>query len=214
MGFAKLVIALEKVRQGGSARILHFGDSQIEGDRITGDLRDALQRVYGGEGPGMQPLVPFVPMAAVAHTAEGTWTRMVSFGRKNDKSPSNQYGPRGVSHRYSTKDGNGPDAVVRFSPRSYGYARARQARQFTLLHGPAQGPLEVKWFANDTLWKIEYLDSAARGGGIESRGHNTREIAAFGIQRQESGFLRSSHGRNPGHFGGQCGDARGGWLEL
>ncbi|NDH91162.1 MAG: hypothetical protein EBZ22_09835, partial [Flavobacteriia bacterium] len=77
MGFAKMVMALEKVRQGGSARILHFGDSQIEGDRITGDLRDALQRVYGGEGPGMQPLVPFVPMAAVAHTAEGTWTRMV-----------------------------------------------------------------------------------------------------------------------------------------
>ncbi len=51
MGFAKMVMALEKVRQGGSARILHFGDSQIEGDRITGDLRDALQRVYGGEGP-------------------------------------------------------------------------------------------------------------------------------------------------------------------
>ncbi len=168
MGFAKMVMALEKVRQGGSARILHFGDSQIEGDRITGDLRDALQRVYGGEGPGMQPLVPFVPMAAVAHTAEGTWTRMVSFGRKNDKSPSNHYGPRGVSHRYSTKDGSGPDAVVRFSPRSYGYARARQARQFTLLHGPAQGPLEVKWFANDTLWKIEYLDSAARGGALKA----------------------------------------------
>ncbi len=55
-----------------------------------------------------------------------------------------------------------------FSPRSYGYARARQARQFTLLHGPAQGPLEVKWFANDTLWKIEYLDSAARGGALKA----------------------------------------------
>ena len=63
---------LQQLRSGGVLRILHFGDSQIEGDRITGDLRDALQALYGGEGAGMQPLVPFVPMAAVAHTAEGS----------------------------------------------------------------------------------------------------------------------------------------------
>ena len=79
LGMAKLAQALQQLRSGGVLRILHFGDSQIEGDRITGDLRDALQALYGGEGAGMQPLVPFVPMAAVAHTAEGSWTPMVSF---------------------------------------------------------------------------------------------------------------------------------------
>jgi lysophospholipase L1-like esterase len=168
LGMAKLAQGLQQLHSGGVLRILHFGDSQIEGDRITGDLRDALQALYGGEGAGMQPLVPFVPMAAVAHTAEGAWTRMVSFGRANDKSPTNMYGPRGISHRYATKSASGPDAKVRFSPRSYGYPRARQSRSFSLLHGPAKGPVEIKWYANDTLWKIDYLDSNARSGALRA----------------------------------------------
>lgn len=168
LGMAKLAQALRQVRTGGVLRILHFGDSQIEGDRITGDIRDALQALYGGEGPGIQPLVPFVPMAAVAHTSEGTWTRMVSFGRANDKSPTNRYGPRGISHRYAAKATTGPEAKVRFSPRSYGYPRARRSRSFALLHGPSRGPVEIKWYANDTLWKIDYLDSNARGGALHA----------------------------------------------
>ncbi len=33
-------------------RIVYFGDSQIENDRITGALRKELQAVFGGRGPG------------------------------------------------------------------------------------------------------------------------------------------------------------------
>jgi len=166
LGMANFARALATLSQNGGLRVVHFGDSQIEGDRITADLRNLLQTRYGGEGPGMQPLVPFVPMASVAQSTTGNWTRMVSFGRKNDKSPSSQYGPRGVSHRYAMVGGMGPDASVTFKPRSYGYDRAKRARRFTLLHGPSRGPLEVKWYANDTLWKIIYLDSNARTGSL------------------------------------------------
>ncbi|MDH5598427.1 MAG: hypothetical protein OEY34_04855, partial [Cyclobacteriaceae bacterium] len=34
-------------------RIMHYGDSQIEGDRITGFLRHKLQNKFGGNGPGL-----------------------------------------------------------------------------------------------------------------------------------------------------------------
>lgn len=34
-------------------RIIHYGDSQIEGDRITGYFRNKLQGKFGGYGPGM-----------------------------------------------------------------------------------------------------------------------------------------------------------------
>jgi len=37
------------------SRILHFGDSQIEGDRVTGYLRQRLQQQFGGCGPGLVP---------------------------------------------------------------------------------------------------------------------------------------------------------------
>lgn len=162
LGFIKLAKALKSLKKGGSLRVLHYGDSQIEGDRITGEIRDALQRGYGGEGPGFQPIHPFVPMASVAHTSEGEWERMVSFGRANTKSPSNQYGLRGISHRYTTEG-----ASINLTPRYYGYPLARRSKKFTLYHGPATGPLEVKWFANDTLWKIDYLESASPGGKIQ-----------------------------------------------
>ena len=37
-------------------RILHFGDSQIEGDRISSVLREELQKIWGGSGTGFLPL--------------------------------------------------------------------------------------------------------------------------------------------------------------
>lgn len=38
-------------------RVVHFGDSQIEGDRITSTIRNNLQQRYNGAGLGVLPLV-------------------------------------------------------------------------------------------------------------------------------------------------------------
>ncbi|HKJ42487.1 MAG TPA: hypothetical protein VKA27_10365 [Sunxiuqinia sp.] len=37
-------------------RVIYFGDSQVENDRITSSLREALQQKFGGKGPGLVPL--------------------------------------------------------------------------------------------------------------------------------------------------------------
>lgn len=42
-------------------RILHLGDSQIEGDRITGYIRQRFQQLFGGCGPGLLPLAEEIP---------------------------------------------------------------------------------------------------------------------------------------------------------
>lgn len=48
---------LDSAKSGsGVVRILHIGDSQIEGDRISGYLRQRLQQQYGGCGPGLVPI--------------------------------------------------------------------------------------------------------------------------------------------------------------
>ncbi len=36
--------------------VLHYGDSQVEGDRITGTIRSTLQKRFGGKGKGFIPL--------------------------------------------------------------------------------------------------------------------------------------------------------------
>lgn len=52
---------LEKVRdRGASVHIFHYGDSQIEGDRISSFLREKWQTIFGGGGPGAFPATPVV----------------------------------------------------------------------------------------------------------------------------------------------------------
>ena len=38
-------------------RVLHYGDSQIEMDRISGNLRTYFQTKFGGGGPGLLPAI-------------------------------------------------------------------------------------------------------------------------------------------------------------
>ena len=46
-------------------RVLHYGDSQIEEDRMTTQIREALQDRYGGSGVGLMPLVQTIPTRTV-----------------------------------------------------------------------------------------------------------------------------------------------------
>ncbi len=43
-----------------SLHIAHFGDSQIEGDLLTSDLRDEMQKKFGGSGVGWMPMTSIV----------------------------------------------------------------------------------------------------------------------------------------------------------
>ena len=46
-------------------RIVHYGDSQIELDRISQDLRQTLQERFGGSGTGLFPAIGNVPSASI-----------------------------------------------------------------------------------------------------------------------------------------------------
>lgn len=132
-------------------RVLHYGDSQIEGDRLSADVRGMLQSKYGGMGPGLQGMDPFVPMASVDHRASGNWRRYACFGRPSDREPNNLYGVRGIAHRYE-----GNSASIEFRNRNYGYERVRTGQKLTLYLGPYEGPTEVKVYYEDSLAHIRY----------------------------------------------------------
>ena len=57
-------------------RILHYGDSQIEGDRITSYIRNQMQKKFGGAGIGMFPVVlPHNTNISLKHSLSGKWER-------------------------------------------------------------------------------------------------------------------------------------------
>lgn len=61
-------------------RVLHYGDSQIEMDRISGNLRTWMQSHFGGGGPGLLPAIQTVASYAVSQSASGPFTLYSSYG--------------------------------------------------------------------------------------------------------------------------------------
>lgn len=84
------------MKRGELYRILHYGDSQIEMDRITATLRSGLQHRFGGGGPGLVPPLQLIPAFTISQTSSDTWKRFISYGVSKDRFYNNHYGPLGM----------------------------------------------------------------------------------------------------------------------
>ena len=73
--------------------IFHWGDSQIEGDRISGVLRSSWQKTWGGSGPGLIPGVQPIPALSIRQEIDGNWSRHTRFGELDSTIEHNAYGP-------------------------------------------------------------------------------------------------------------------------
>ena len=68
--FDTLFACFAKARASGrTIRVMHYGDSQIELDRMSSVLRQRLQELFGGSGPGMIPPVQNVPSISISQQA-------------------------------------------------------------------------------------------------------------------------------------------------
>ena len=85
-------------------RIVHYGDSQIEEDRMTMVLREKLQQAYGGGGVGLIPLHQTIPTRTLTQTmtmngqvqsVQGGPKRYLAYAPKTMQLPSGKYGVMG-----------------------------------------------------------------------------------------------------------------------
>ena len=74
----------EENEEKSQLRIFHYGDSQIEGDRITSYLRSRLQKEFGGSGIGFVPVGPSTGYISYSlRTSDNSdWVTMYAGGRK------------------------------------------------------------------------------------------------------------------------------------
>jgi lysophospholipase L1-like esterase len=120
-------------------RIMHYGDSQIEMDRITGYIREQLQSMFGGGGPGLLPPVQLVPAYGIRQTSSENWTRLVSYGTSETRSEHNRYGPMGMLFRYDSI----PEASVYISPRDKSLKNTSQFKTAKVLLGKSNHDIAV-----------------------------------------------------------------------
>nr|MCR5454790.1 hypothetical protein [Bacteroidales bacterium] len=83
-------------------RILHYGDSQIEADRISGYLRYKLQQQFGGSGPGLIPAKTaygYKSPCEVINT--GDWKRYTIFPKIDTSVHHSKYGALAAFAKFS-----------------------------------------------------------------------------------------------------------------
>ena len=91
--------SLEDVGSGrtNQSRILHFGDSQIENDRMTSLIRYRLQKLVGGTGTGLVQAIPlYSGSMAYRQAQEGEWMRYTFFGKRDTTITHDSYGIMGA----------------------------------------------------------------------------------------------------------------------
>lgn len=84
---------------GKKIHILHYGDSQIEGDRMTGFIRERIQNQFGGNGPGLVPAFNVYNTYAFNQSVSENFKRYTCFG--GEKLKNKKYGLMGSAARFT-----------------------------------------------------------------------------------------------------------------
>jgi lysophospholipase L1-like esterase len=150
-----------------SVRILHYGDSQIEGDRISAYLRLKLQSQFGGEGPGLISFMPVAPSVINRLSWSESWERYAVFAGRDKRVRHNNFGVMGQITRFSeyntiadTTDYK--TAWVKIITSKSGGARAAGYKKVKLFYGGAQTKTHVELYENGSLNNSDSLNA----GGI------------------------------------------------
>ena len=125
--------------QKQSIRIVHFGDSQIEGDRISDVLRECLQKQFGGCGIGFMPVSESnFGKVNITSTAEG-WEKHQLFGKKLED-PMNSFGFLGYYHRIAADQNH---AWVKFKGNYMGGKNVQEFQKINLMLSNVSQPVNI-----------------------------------------------------------------------
>ena|GEM_PF-1730888 len=89
-------------RQDSTVHIWYYGDSQIEGDRITQDLRTLMQADFGGSGLGYVPFSDVASYRTIELKPGNSWFKLNCFVNKTPKG----FGFAGKVFKLNVNDSN------------------------------------------------------------------------------------------------------------
>ena len=115
--------------EGKTYRIMHYGDSQIEMDRISSVLRQKLQESFGGSGPNMIPAIQPVATISVSQHSSNLHRYMV-YGDAT-RASHNRYG---VMSQFSQVLGGGSISFTQTS-HSQAFEKAKEISSVSVLLG-------------------------------------------------------------------------------
>ncbi len=142
--------ALDNARNK-KVRIMHYGDSQIEADRITSYLRNELQKKFGGYGVGLFPIIQVARKMSVNTEYSENWKRYPGFGRKDSTVTHMKYGALMAFCRYAPipasdiiSDSINYEAWLKIKKPRASYARTKTYSQLKIFLSNSHSPIKYK----------------------------------------------------------------------
>ena len=143
--------------------ILHYGDSQIEGDRMTGYIRQRIQSQFGGKGPGMIPATNVYNTFAFTQTYSANFKRYTCFG--GSKLRNKKYGVMGSAARFTPEMDSAAmqnelsqkEAWIEISPGKSSYANAKEYNSVKMFYTSCYKTCYVDTYQNGTLLQRDSL---------------------------------------------------------
>lgn len=138
--------------------ILHYGDSQIEGDRMTGFIRERLQNQFGGNGPGLVPANNVYNTLAFIQSYSSNFVRYTCFG--GEKLNNRKYGVMGSAARFtkeykdSTEIANEKTmktAWIELAASPSAYGRSRSFNTVKMYYNSCIKPCAINVYENGNL---------------------------------------------------------------
>lgn len=186
-GFAALEYFFRALATGQTSkkqiRVMHYGDSQIEGDRITSFLRSRLQARFGGRGVGFLHAVPhsYQP-GAVNQTISGNWqqTLLPDLGRGALEHRFGILGGYSTFHSSRRAPRGGfTEAWIRFQRRGSQQSNARNFTRCRVFYGYAKEPFMLSITYGDKTQDAEMIPPSSSINQISWNiplAHNTIQI--------------------------------------
>jgi len=152
---------------GQLIRIMHYGDSQIEDDRITSLLRNRLQARFGGSGAGLVPASQLYPYGfSMKQQNSDNWYRYTGFGKIDTTIKHRRYGalasfcsyqPLGVPPSSDTTE-----AWIRFAVSPYGYKNTKQFSQCRVFYSQNREPFLNELYVDNELHDADLFPAASQ----------------------------------------------------
>jgi lysophospholipase L1-like esterase len=140
-------------------RVVHYGDSQIELDRISSEFRQALQERFGGIGTGMFPALSNVPSASISKVASGGFVQYTMYGDSTTvRAGHNRYGV--MAQVVQLTDGG--TLSLRATRQKTAKEKVKTFSRITLLYGRASAGFSVR-AVSDTLKPVPVEQKSAGG---------------------------------------------------
>ena len=165
---ADFIQKLQTQLQSAECRIIHYGDSQLEGDRISAYLRNRLQGMYGGSGPGFIPIKQVYSQISANVTPSDNWQRFAAFDPSTPLFTDKNYGAFLSASRFTKVYDPIVDsleiqqlepvkATIAISPSLKLYSKLREFTSIGLHYGNASTPINIKVLNDGILIKEDVL---------------------------------------------------------